>query len=66
MLEVNKSTKSKQHFGSTADLAEVMSAMSVCNSSKGPLKLHKVEKLFIFFCCLTKGIYNDAFTSYFS
>ena len=59
-LEVNKSTKSKQYLGSTADLAKnLMSAMSACKSSKRPSKPYKVEKHSIFFLCSMQGVVKD-------
>ena len=45
IFDVNKSRKSKQYLGSAADLAKnLIFVMSLCKSSKGPLKLYKVEE----------------------
>ena len=48
-FEVNKSTNTRQNFGSTADLAKkLMYAISACSAWKGPLKLFNVQMFCLF------------------
>ena len=61
-MEVNRSINNKQYFGLAADLPKnLMSAISTCNTSKGPLKLQSVERSTSYFFS-TNGVVTGVFS----